>query len=345
MRGSKRALPHPQEHASHQDQQDRQPDRKAGLCTRGRQASRGRRGRREPGDGEGRDHSRVRRSARAGGGADRARARVRTGAGAGARAGAGAGAGARARTGARTGARARETASPITETALQLMVIGALTGMISWSPESMPLLPDWSASRPPSRPGRGSGSRAAGSGVTDQGEGVAADGDRGVDRNDQLVAGDDPAVAGRGRRADHRADRARAPGPEPAVASPIRLTALPLRVIGALTGAMTWLPVRIPLLPDVVGEPTTDSPWPAPPPEPAVEFPIPLTALPETVTGRLTGSDDLVARRHPAVVGRARGADVGGPPPDEAGTGTCGVRVPDDAGGVTADRNRRRGPG
>src|SRR6266516_415781 len=74
------------------------------------------------------------------------------------------------------------------------------------------------------------------------------------------------------------------------MASPTTATALPQTVTGAFTGALTWLPPAMEWLPDVVCElaaaPLADAAGSQPP----IARPITAGALPQIVTGALTGA-------------------------------------------------------
>jgi len=75
---------------------------------------------------------------------------------------------------------------------------------------------------------------------------------------------------------------------------PPTLTALPATVTGAVTGATTWLPPPMDCEPLVVFEPVEPAAgWVVPedcPPETALFDPIALIALPDNVTGAVTGA-------------------------------------------------------
>ena len=88
-----------------------------------------------------------------------------------------------------------------------------------------------------------------------------------------------------------------APPRQPASASPRTAIALPQTLIGALIGALTALPPRIELLPDVrwtVEPPAPPAPpalvTAAPPAQAASDWPSRATALPHRLIGRLIGA-------------------------------------------------------
>ncbi len=80
---------------------------------------------------------------------------------------------------------------------------------------------------------------------------------------------------------------------QPAVASPKIATALPQALIGALIGAVIWLPPSTLPSPEVRLPPAPPLPWlrtVAPPLQPASDLPISETALPQALIGTLIGA-------------------------------------------------------